>query len=156
MRNKSLLIVFIVVFIITCNTRTSFSLSLMDEFNNEKNFDIKEPSLEDILRKRNPVHLTYPLHIKRMLDERNMFPLSYSQFIHLCKYSYHKDIRCIFNGLTKYISIVFVRMDDVTSLVEQVEILFHPSTGKAFEIITRHRDNPNQLIRTSLKEKTKI
>lgn len=148
MKAKFLSAVFVTVltlFVIMCCTRTSFSLSLMDKFDNEKDwipendfdiFGIEEPFLEDIFRERNPVHLKMPNYIKTTLWENDFVPWKISRFVHLCKKSYNGS-QCPMNGLTIFISTIFVKKDTAVSNISRIEILFNPDNGKAYEFIIK-------------------
>ena len=151
MKKKSLSTAFIIVlplFVIICCMRTSFSLSPMDKFNNEKdwipenNFDIfsiEEPSVEDIFRGRNPVHLKIPHHIETILTENNFVPWKSCKFVYLCKKLCNSS-RCPMNGLTIFISTIFIRKDNVTNNIIRVEIRSNPCTGKVNELIIKSGD----------------
>jgi hypothetical protein len=129
MNIRSLLVTFVVVIIVECTCiNTSFSLSLMDKFN--------EPSLEELLGKKPNGYLKIPEHMRIILIVNNLVPWEISNFVHLCKVS-HGGIQCSQNGFTQFISATFVDMNDVTNVEKRAEIRFHPHTGNAAKLILK-------------------
>lgn len=150
MKIKSLLIFSIAILVSCASSSYSYQINPLEE--NE--FDIKEPSLEDTLEGQNLIYFDIPDYMIAVLKKNNLVPWETREFVHSCVES-HDGLECYLNGLTLFISIIFVDKDDITN-ENSAEVLFNQYAAGVFKAYKLIKKTGNRFEEIGLKKETKI